>query len=93
MARETCGRSSRRESSRRTEVSGVLDEAVHHGRLQLEPLLHVGVHLVRSVSGVKEVRRQHDGQVAAVHLVLATPEISHKQMQLMERKTKLSREN
>lgn len=61
----------------RTEAAGVLDEAVHHGRLQLEPFLHVGVHLICRVTRVKKVGRQHDGQVAAVHLVLAAPGMSH----------------
>lgn len=56
-----------------TKAAGVLDEAMHHGCLQLEPLLHIGIHLVCGIAGVEKVRRQHDGQVAAVHLVLGTP--------------------
>lgn len=62
----------------RTEVLRVLYEAVHHGRLQLEPFLRVGVHFVRPLPRVKEVGRQHDSQVAAVHLVLGAPGSSQK---------------
>lgn len=62
----------------RTEVLRVLYEAVHHGRLQLEAFLCVGVHFVRPVSRVEEVGGQHDSQVIAVHLVLGAPGISQK---------------
>lgn len=56
-----------------TETAGVLDETMHDCRLELDALLHVGVHFFCPVSKVKKVGSQYHGQVTAVHLVLCAP--------------------
>lgn len=56
-----------------TKAVGILYEAVYYGCLQLEAPLSVGVHLLCSISKVKEVWGQDYRQITAVHLILCTP--------------------
>lgn len=67
-----------RDASSPTKVVGILYETVQNGGLQLEALLRVGVHLLRTVSSVEDVGSQDNRQVTAVHLVLGTPAIEER---------------